>query len=644
MSKKKKDFTVIGKRLVLRFSAALIGAAALQISLAIAQNAPENPVMVQAPAADSSALDWLSDEKPRERQDARPGAAADRPAAPERTQAVEADDTDDAAISDTADEASQETPAEPSSEEIAEQTETPPAVADDQTEPATGTQPQAQTAPADTEPDAAAGRAEAPASDAQPATAAEQAPAAAADVAIEPEATPAQAVAEPAAAQPAQDPATGTVQFAPADAETAQPEIEPRPEQAQTVQPETDQSPEQAQTSPAQTDDDATASDAADEQAEFGQAAPAEDTGSEDATQPQLAEEPAIDPKDVTLKIGTWAGAYGQAQERALFRPFVERHGYQVESVAYDGDYQALEAQADNPEWSLVDLNGDAMKRACEEDRLEKLDTDVVEAAPDGTPLSQDFLPGAIHPCGIGSVAWSAVIVYDNRIATTPASIEDVFDTVKIPGKRLFPKQPRYSLELALMADGVAPDQVYSVLQTPAGQDRAFAKLSSIKDDIVWWEKPSEVFGRIAEKDAVMGLGFNGRAFMAIMAAKQPLEILWDRQIYSYDYWAIPRGAPFQEAAKAFIRFATSPGPLSEQARWIPYGPARRSAAEQVGQHPELGLDMKPYLPTSEQNFVQALNFDGAFWRANEAALKERFAGWIEGRQLPVQKQAVISQ
>ncbi|MGF1620155.1 MAG: extracellular solute-binding protein [Rhodomicrobiaceae bacterium] len=608
MSKKKKDFTVIGQRSVLSFSAALIGVAALQIPFAIAQNAPENPMMVQAPAADGGEFDWLSDD-PGERQDAQPGAAAGRPAAPARRDAAEVDDADDdAAVSGTADQARQETPPEPAAVENVEQV---------QTEPATGTQAQTENDPA--EADATPEQAEAPASDAQPPVAAEQMPAAPADVAAEPDAA---------------DPVTGQAQVAPDEAET----------EATTAQPEIDLSPEQAQTVPSQSESDANGADAADARSPSGELAPAENADAESAEQPQLAEEDALDPKDVTLKIGTWAGAYGQAQERALFRPFVERHGYQIESVAYDGDYQALEAQADDPKWSLVDLNGDAMKRACEEDRLEKLDTDVVEAAPDGTPLSQDFLPGAIHPCGIGSVAWSAVIVYDNRISTTPASIEDVFDTVKIPGKRLFPKQPRYSLELALMADGVAPDEVYAVLQTPEGQDRAFAKLSSIKDDIVWWEKPSEVFGRIADKDAVMGLGFNGRAFMAIMAAKQPLEILWDRQIYSYDYWAIPRGAPYQQAAKAFIRFATSPGPLSDQARWIPYGPARRSAVEQVGQHPELGLDMKPYLPTSEGNFVQALNFDGAFWRANEATLKERFAGWIEGRQLPVQKQAVISQ
>jgi len=88
----------------------------------------------------------------------------------------------------------------------------------------------------------------------------------------------------------------------------------------------------------------------------------------------------------------------------------------------------------------------------------------------------------------------------------------------------------------------------------------------------------SDVFDKLTKKEAAMGVGFNGRAFMAIVGGRQPFDILWDHQIYSFDYWAIPRGAPNQEAARSFIRFATSPGPLSDQTRWMPT--ARRDARD----------------------------------------------------------------
>ena len=47
---------------------------------------------------------------------------------------------------------------------------------------------------------------------------------------------------------------------------------------------------------------------------------------------------------------------------------------------------------------------------------------------------------------------------------------------------------PLVNLEFALIADGVPLNKVYPTLNTPEGVDRAFRKLDTIKDHIVWWE------------------------------------------------------------------------------------------------------------------------------------------------------------
>lgn len=389
-----------------------------------------------------------------------------------------------------------------------------------------------------------------------------------------------------------------------------------------------------AQLTPA---DPAPAANAAPEPA----AEPVPSTPAEVETAEPEPEPVKINPQDVKLTVATWSGAYGEAQQRVLIEPFAKDTGYDVKTVIYDGAYKTLEQQKDEPEWNVVDLNGAEMVRACNEGLLERLDGSFLKAAQAGGDPSQDFLPGSIHECGIGSMAWSAVLVTDQRLEHKPASLKDFFDTRNFPGKRILPNQPRYSLELALIADGVAPADVYDVLNTVPGQDRAFAKLSSIKDDIIWWEDPAEVLGRIVNNEAIMGLAFNGRAFMSIVASEQPLEIIWDHQIYTYDYWSIPRGAEFQDAAREFIGFATSPEPLAAQASWLPYGPSRRSAAGSVAKHPELGIDMKPFLPTHPDHFTNALAMNDGFWVRNGALLDERFAEWVEGRQLPTQKNAL---
>jgi putative spermidine/putrescine transport system substrate-binding protein len=70
----------------------------------------------------------------------------------------------------------------------------------------------------------------------------------------------------------------------------------------------------------------------------------------------------------------------------------------------------------------------------------------------------------------------------------------------------------------------------------------------------------------------------------------------------------------------------------------MPYGPARLSAARIAGRHAEINLDMKPHLPTTQANLQGALAYDGVWWAAPERQpLKDRFAAWLEGRELPAE-------
>src|SRR3546814_6075912 len=74
---------------------------------------------------------------------------------------------------------------------------------------------------------------------------------------------------------------------------------------------------------------------------------------------------------------------------------------------------------------------------------------------------------------------WSYVIGYDgDRIkGPGPQSWADFWDMKRFPGKRGMRRTPKYSLEFALMEDGVPADRVYPMLRKPAGLDRAFRKL-----------------------------------------------------------------------------------------------------------------------------------------------------------------------
>lgn len=362
----------------------------------------------------------------------------------------------------------------------------------------------------------------------------------------------------------------------------------------------------------------------------------------QEALQPQVAPQPQGAPQAqsnpqpqahaiVTLQIGTSGGAYLRSQELAIFEPFTERHGHHIKPAFFEGGYDALKTQA--PTLDVVNVDGATLARGCTENLLEPLDANILEPAAGAASPADDFLPGAIQPCGIANVAWSAVVVYNKNAKRTPTKFADFFDTRRYPGKRLLLRGPKYNFELALLADGVAPADIYSTLSTPEGQARALRKLNSIKNNIVWFDRPSEFFDLITQKGNAMGVAFNGRAFMAIVNERKPLAILWERQIYSFDYWAIPRGSKNVDAAKEFIRFATSSISLADQARYLPYGPARRSAARFPVKHSELDMEMKTWLPTHEPNLKGALAFDPVWWSNNEATLNEQFLTWQEGRK-----------
>jgi putative spermidine/putrescine transport system substrate-binding protein len=109
----------------------------------------------------------------------------------------------------------------------------------------------------------------------------------------------------------------------------------------------------------------------------------------------------------------------------------------------------------------------------------------------------------------------------------------------------------------------------------------------------------------------------------------QPVGVIWDRQLYEFDAFAVPKGDPRKDAAMDFIRFATSSQPLAREADWVPYGPARRSSLAFVGRNPELGTAMAAFLPTAPANFATAFAIDDSWWRRHGDAIAPRWEAWL---------------
>ena len=338
------------------------------------------------------------------------------------------------------------------------------------------------------------------------------------------------------------------------------------------------------------------------------------------------------------LSIATWGGAYAESQKIAYFDPFTKETGVKIMQATHGGGLDMLRARLKSEEtpWDVIDLSLQTVDQACELGLLEQIDHDGLKDAPDGTSAKIDFLPDGLRKCGVASVAWAVAIVYDKRKFTKskPKSARDLFNLKRFPGNRSMRRGPKLNLELALLADGVPPSEVYNELETEDGVDRALKTLEKLRDNIVWWDRGDEPLQNIIEGKATMATAYNGRIFSTIAGKQQPLGIIWDGQIYDIDLWAIPKNARNKERALEFVSFATQTDRLAHQTKWFPYGPMRKSAVQQIGEHAEAGLKMAPYIPTVPENFKNALRVNEAWWAKHRDRIKAKFDIWIAGPQL----------
>lgn len=318
------------------------------------------------------------------------------------------------------------------------------------------------------------------------------------------------------------------------------------------------------------------------------------------------------------LTVVNFGGSNGAAQRKAFYEPFERATGARVVAVEYNGEQARVKAmvEAKKVTWDMVEVESPDVARGCDEGLYERLDWSKLGG-------KADFLPAAVHDCGVGAFMWSTVLAYDAaRFANgAPKTWADFWDVKRFPGKRGLRKGARYSLEFALLADGVKPADVYKVLATREGADRAFRKLGELKPSVQWWEAGSQPVQWLVANDVAMASVYNGRIDVARREGRD-LRIVWTGSLYDFDYWAIPRGSPNRDLAVRYLQTATTPEHQANFAKLIPYGPTNTKAI------PKIDAETLKHLPSAPANVVDAVRFDASFWADQGEALEKRFAAW----------------
>ncbi|HEY0296684.1 MAG TPA: extracellular solute-binding protein, partial [Bordetella sp.] len=120
-----------------------------------------------------------------------------------------------------------------------------------------------------------------------------------------------------------------------------------------------------------------------------------------------------------------------------------------------------------------------------------------------------------------------------------------------------------------------------------------------------------------------MTLAYNGRIDTAVKQDHKPFKIVWDGQVYMYEWMGVPAGAKHGDEAKKILAFASLPEHLATFTKFLPYAPPRMKAL------PLVAKDRLSDLPTAPDNFKHALKFDSAFWVDHGDEINKRFMTWL---------------
>ena len=322
---------------------------------------------------------------------------------------------------------------------------------------------------------------------------------------------------------------------------------------------------------------------------------------------------PALAADDKLVVVG-WGGAWEKAAKKAFGDPFEKETGIKIIWTA-PIDFGKLKAmvEAKNPEWDVIGAAGmHWMVKAEYAGLLNKIDYNVVDAS----LVEKQY----VHDYAVGGEVESVVLAYrTDKFKTAPTGWKDFWDIEKFPGKRSMAKRAPYTMEAALLADGVSPAKLY-----PLDVERAFKSLDKIKPEIAtWWTSGAQSESLIRDGEVDMIAMWNGRASNVSIKQGAPVAAVWNQALYYQAAWAIVKGTPRNETANKFIAFTQRAENQAIMAKEIFYGPTNMGAFKYIDDA------TAKELPTYSEHFKKVVAVDYEYWRTNNEPLTEKLNKWM---------------
>jgi putative spermidine/putrescine transport system substrate-binding protein len=312
------------------------------------------------------------------------------------------------------------------------------------------------------------------------------------------------------------------------------------------------------------------------------------------------------------IVLVNWGGDAIPAMEDAWAAPYRDETGTRVVIDGSGPTQGAIKAQHKSGavRWDIVDAETYSTIQLGDEGILRPIDYDIVDR--------DKVLDGFALDHGVASYFFSYVIAYDSQRfgSNPPKTWADFWDVEKYPGKRTLYKWMTANLEIALMADGVPPEEVY-----PIDVDRALKKIAELKPHIVThWGSGAESQQLLRSGEAVMGQVWHTRAELVREDTDGRIQWQFDNGVLSPSSWAVLKGNPAgADAAMNLIAFMQDPDSQIDMLRALNVGPANPAAQTKVP------ADLSGVNPVSPAHRKRQLALDSRWHAENYDKAVERY-------------------
>jgi putative spermidine/putrescine transport system substrate-binding protein len=246
----------------------------------------------------------------------------------------------------------------------------------------------------------------------------------------------------------------------------------------------------------------------------------------------------------------------------------------------------------------------------------------IFAAVPNRIFEGKELVTGAKRSYAAGHLVFSTILAYQRDVFPAPdmpRSWNDFWDTRKFPGKRGLRRNPRGTLEIALLADGVPPARLY-----PLDVNRAFNKLDKLRAYLFFWESGAQPIQLLANKTVVMASAYNGRVWDATTKEKLPLAWQFNQGLMEVEFWAVPKNSQNKQAAFDFINFSLDAERQAVFVNTIAYGPTNSAALRWVR------ADVLSAIPSSRDALPNQVLVNAEWWAANESKVSAQWDQWLQ--------------